>query len=133
MMGESGKGFLPGYRSHQKFDVNKERRGSLLFFSRLGTFFFVDALLFFFCMEAGSPRVVGIVAGEEAPFLRRAVVTMRLDGWSRPLRSLLYIRCMYVSLTSAQSESESGRKLVSEMHLHMSGLPLLLLDHRDAD
>jgi hypothetical protein len=125
MMGESGKGFLPGYRSHQKFDVNKERRGSLLFFFWLGDFFF--------CMEAGSPRVVGIVAGEEAPFLRRAVVTMRLDGWSRPLRSLLYIRCMYVSLTSAQSESESGRKLVSEMHLHMSGLPLLLLDHRDAD
>lgn len=35
---------------------------------------------------------------------------------------------MYVSLTSAQSESESGRKLVSEMHLHMSGLPLLLPD-----
>lgn len=65
MMGESGKGFLPGYRSLQKFDVNKERRESLLFFSSLGTFFFVDALLF--CMEAGSPRVVGIVVGEEAP------------------------------------------------------------------
>jgi hypothetical protein len=72
MMGESGKGFLPGYRSHQKFDVNKERRESLLFFFSLGTFFF--------CMEAGSPRVAGIVAGEEAPFLTRAVVTMRLDG-----------------------------------------------------
>jgi hypothetical protein len=79
MMGESGKGFLPGYRSHQKFDVNKERRESLLFFSRLGLFFLLMPC-FFFCMEAGSPRVAGIVAGEEAPFLTRAVVTMRLDG-----------------------------------------------------
>lgn len=36
--------------------------------------------------------------------------------------------CMYVSLTSAQSESESGRKLVSEMHLHMPGLPSFLFN-----